>query len=87
MNNYLCRDQFRIEWFWGRRPVFRTLCKLAVIDGSRKILATDVIYPIEPQNKVEKAKISVLKLIREYNIDIIALGNDATSGEYEQKSS
>lgn len=65
-------------------PAFRTGCKLAVVDGFGKVLDTDVIFPTEPQNKVEESKASVLKLIREYGIDIIALGNGTASRESER---
>ncbi|WP_297897636.1 Tex family protein [Methanobrevibacter sp.] len=68
----------------GWDPAFRTGCKLAVIDEFGKVLDTDVIYPTEPQNKVSESKKRVLELIREYNIDIIALGNGTASRESEQ---
>ena len=68
----------------GWDPAFRTGCKLAVIDEFGKVLDTDVIYPTEPQNKVSESKKRVLELIREYGIDIIALGNGTASRESEQ---
>jgi protein Tex len=68
----------------GWDPAFRTGSKLAVVDSFGKVLATDVIYPTEPQNKVEESKIVVLNLIRKYDIDIIALGNGTASRESEQ---
>ncbi|MEA4957646.1 Protein YhgF [bioreactor metagenome] len=68
----------------GWDPAFRTGCKLAVIDEFGKVLDTDVIYPTEPQNKVSESKNRVLELIREYDIDIIALGNGTASRESEQ---
>lgn len=68
----------------GWDPAFRTGCKLAVVDGFGKVLATDVIFPTEPQNKIEESKTTVLKLIRNYDIDIIALGNGTASRESEQ---
>ena len=40
----------------GWDPAFRTGCKLAVVDGTGKVLDTVVIYPTAPQNKVEEAK-------------------------------
>ncbi|MBZ9571651.1 RNA-binding transcriptional accessory protein [Methanobrevibacter sp. TMH8] len=68
----------------GWDPAFRTGCKLAVVDGFGNVLATNVIFPTEPQNKIEESKVVVLKLIREYNVDIIALGNGTASRESEQ---
>ncbi|OQD59145.1 putative transcriptional accessory protein [Methanobrevibacter arboriphilus JCM 13429 = DSM 1125] len=68
----------------GWDPAFRTGCKLSVVDGFGKVLTTDIIYPTEPQNKVVESKKRVLELIREYNIDIIALGNGTASRESEE---
>lgn len=68
----------------GWDPAFRTGCKLSVVNGFGKVLTTDIIYPTEPQNKVAESKKRVLELIREYNIDIIALGNGTASRESEE---
>ncbi|MCG4584185.1 RNA-binding transcriptional accessory protein, partial [Anaerosalibacter bizertensis] len=40
----------------GVDPGFRTGCKVAVVDGTGKLLETTVVYPTEPQNQVEKTK-------------------------------
>ncbi|MCD7781657.1 MAG: RNA-binding transcriptional accessory protein [Methanosphaera sp.] len=68
----------------GWDPAFRTGCKLAVIDEYGNVLDTAVVYPTEPQNKVSETKEIVRDLIREYKIDIIALGNGTASRESEQ---
>lgn len=68
----------------GWDPAFRTGCKLSVVNGFGKVLTTDIIYPTEPQNKVAESKKRVLELIREYNIDIMALGNGTASRESEE---
>lgn len=68
----------------GWDPAFRTGCKLSVVDGFGKVLTTDIIYPTEPQNKIVESKKRVLELIREYDIDIIALGNGTASRESEE---
>jgi len=54
-----------VLWF---DPAFRTGCKLAVVDKTGKFLYNTVIYPTAPQNKVEEAEITLLKLIKEYSI-------------------
>jgi len=54
-------------------PSFRTGCKLAVIDGIGKLLTYDTIYPNEPQNKVLESKKRIKELIKQYDIDIIAI--------------
>jgi len=68
----------------GWDPAFRTGCKLAVVDSTGKVLTTDLVFPTEPQNKVKETKAKVLKLIKEYDIDIIAIGNGTASRESEE---
>ncbi len=68
----------------GWDPAYRTGCKLAVIDEYGNVLDTDVVYPTEPQNRIEETRQIVKDLIREYNIDLIALGNGTASRESEQ---
>lgn len=68
----------------GWDPAFRTGCKLAVVDATGKVLDTKVIYPTEPQNKVEEAKKELKKLIEKYHIDLISVGNGTASRESEQ---
>ena len=48
----------------GWDPAFRTGCKLAVVDGTGKVIDTTVIYPTAPQNKVAESKDTVKKLIK-----------------------
>lgn len=68
----------------GWDPAFRTGCKLAVIDATGKVLDTNVVFPTEPQNKVEATKKIVRGLIDKYGIELIALGNGTASRESER---
>lgn len=68
----------------GWDPAFRTGCKLAVVDATGKVLDTTVVYPTEPQNKVEQTKAIVKKLIDKYDISLISIGNGTASRESEQ---
>ncbi len=68
----------------GWDPAFRTGCKLAVVDPTGKVLATKVIYPTEPHNKVAEAKREVKKLIDKYHVTLISCGNGTASRESEQ---
>ena len=68
----------------GWDPAFRTGCKLAVVDGTGKVLDTVVIYPTAPQNKVAESKATVKKLIEKYGISLISVGNGTASRESEQ---
>ena len=67
----------------GWDPAFRTGCKLAVVDGTGKVLDTVVVYPTAPQNKVKEAKETVKKLIKKYGITLISCGNGTASRESE----
>ena len=68
----------------GWDPAFRTGCKLAVIDDTGKVLDTALIYPTEPQNRVEESIKTVRSLIDEYDINVIAIGNGTASRESEE---
>ncbi len=70
----------------GWDPAFRTGCKLAVVDGTGKVLDTTVIYPTAPTTpeKIAKAKLTLSQLIKKYNITLISLGNGTASRESEQ---
>ena len=68
----------------GWDPAFRTGCKLAVVDGTGKVLDTVVIYPTAPQNKVAESKEILKKLIKTYGITLISVGNGTASRESEQ---
>ncbi|EAO76842.1 S1 RNA binding domain protein, partial [Streptococcus agalactiae H36B] len=50
-----------------------------------KLMTTQVIYPVPPANqaKIEQSKIELAKLIKEFNIEIIAIGNGTASRESE----
>ncbi|MDD6004079.1 MAG: Tex family protein [Firmicutes bacterium] len=67
----------------GFDPAFRTGCKLAVLDETGKMLKIDKIFPHEPVNKKKEAEAILLKLIKDYDIEIIAIGNGTASRESE----
>ncbi len=67
----------------GWDPAFRTGCKLAVVDPTGKVLATTVIFPTEPQKKIEESKAVLKKVIKQYNVDLISVGNGTASRESE----
>ncbi len=67
----------------GFDPGYAHGCKLAVVDRTGKVLDTAVVYPtIKP--RVEEATRVVKRLIRTYNVDVIAIGNGTASRESEQ---
>ncbi len=62
-------------------PGLRTGCKVAVVDATGKVLATDTIYPHAPQKQYHPAMQSVIKHIKAHNVDLIAIGNGTASRE------
>ena len=68
----------------GWDPGFRNGCKLAIVDATGKVLATKVVYPTEPFNKVEETKKIFAVLIKKYNVNLISCGNGTASRESEQ---
>ena len=67
----------------GFDPAYRTGCKIAVVDGTGKVLDTTVVYPTPPQNKQDEAKKKLKELIDKYSIDVISIGNGTASKESE----
>lgn len=67
----------------GLDPAYRTGCKIAVVDGTGRLLDTSVVYPTPPQNKVEDAKKELLRLISKHRVEIISIGNGTASRESE----
>ncbi len=65
----------------GLDPGLRTGSKIAVVDSTGKVLATDTIYPNPPQNQIDKSAHTVENLIKKYNVDLIAIGNGTASRE------
>lgn len=84
LKNLLLAAPCKGQTVLGMDPGYRTGCKLAVIDPSGKVLATGVIYPVPPQNRVENAKKLVTELIRAHEVTAIAIGNGTASRETEQ---
>ena len=68
----------------GFDPAYRTGCKIAVVDGTGKVLETSVVYPTPPHNKIEEAKIKLMYLIKKHDVKNIAIGNGTASRESEK---
>ncbi|MDE6557466.1 MAG: RNA-binding transcriptional accessory protein, partial [Clostridia bacterium] len=67
----------------GLDPGYRTGCKVAVVDDTGKVLATSVIYPVPPHNKIEESKKIIKDLIKKCNVDVISIGNGTAGKETE----
>ncbi|MGR5363395.1 Tex family protein [Vibrio mediterranei] len=65
----------------GLDPGLRTGCKVAVVDTTGKVLTTETIYPHPPQKQYDKSAQVIEQLVRQYNVDLIAIGNGTASRE------
>ena len=66
----------------GLDPGLRTGVKVAVVDNTGKLLATDTIYPHTGQ--IDRAMLSIFQLIKQHNVELIAIGNGTASRETER---
>ncbi|WP_067888967.1 Tex family protein [Nocardia vaccinii] len=65
----------------GLDPGYRTGVKVAVVDGTGKVVATEVIYPHKPQGQTEKSLAVLGALVARFNVELIAIGNGTASRE------
>jgi uncharacterized protein len=68
----------------GLDPGIRTGVKVAVVDGTGKVLATSTVYPFQPRNDLRGAQAELSALIRKYGVELIAIGNGTASRETER---
>ncbi|MER5181136.1 Tex family protein [Streptomyces sp. NPDC002896] len=68
----------------GLDPGFRTGVKVAVVDATGKVVATDVIYPHVPQNKWDEAIAKLARLAKEHAVELVAIGNGTASRETDK---
>ncbi|MEG1593965.1 MAG: helix-hairpin-helix domain-containing protein, partial [Oscillibacter sp.] len=65
-------------------PGFRMGCKVAVVDGTGKVLDTTVVYPTYGERQKNECIADLAKLIAKHNVEHIAIGNGTASRETEQ---
>ena len=68
----------------GLDPGYRMGCKVAVVDGTGKVLDTAVVYPTYGERQKKEAIVTLAKLIRKHGVEHIAIGNGTASRETEQ---
>ena len=68
----------------GLDPGYRMGCKVAVVDGTGKVLDTAVVYPTYGERQKGEAIAALLKLIRKHGVEHLAIGNGTASRETEQ---
>ena len=67
----------------GLDPGLRTGVKVALVDGTGKVAATDTLYPHAPHNRMEEAIARLRSLALEHGVDLVAVGNGTASRETE----
>ncbi|KII00314.1 transcription accessory protein [Streptomonospora alba] len=68
----------------GLDPGLRTGVKVAVVDATGKVVATDTVYPHPPQRRWDEALASLGKLVREHGVELVAIGNGTASRETDK---
>ncbi|TCL75871.1 Tex family protein [Rhizobium sp. BK251] len=68
----------------GLDPGIRTGVKVAVVDGTGKLVATSTVYPFQPRNDVRGAQVELASLIRKHNVELLSIGNGTGSRETEK---
>ncbi|WP_161167608.1 Tex family protein [Streptomyces sp. SID5910] len=68
----------------GLDPGFRTGVKVAVIDATGKVVATDVIHPHVPANRWDEAIAKLARLAKEHAVELVAIGNGTASRETDK---
>jgi uncharacterized protein len=68
----------------GLDPGIRTGVKVAVVDATGKLVATDTVYPFQPRLDVKGAQVAIARLIGQHGVKLIAIGNGTASRETEK---
>lgn len=85
LRNLLLQPPLKGKVVLGLDPAYRTGCKLAVVDATGKVLAKSVIYPHKPANQEKRAAAgpAFRKMLSEYKVEMVAIGNGTASRESE----
>ena len=86
LKNLLLQPPLKEKNVLGLDPGYRTGCKVAVVNKNGFYVTNDVFFLVEEMNtpkQLETAKNKILKYIKDYDIDIIAIGNGTASRETE----
>lgn len=86
LRNLLLQAPLKGKMVLGLDPAYRTGCKLAVIDPTGKVIDIDVIYPHKPAGAGARSEAATKfkKIVKDFGIEMIAIGNGTASRESEQ---
>ena len=71
----------------GLDPGLRTGVKVAVVDGTGKVVATDTVYPHAPMRRWDEALATLSGLVQKHGVELIAIGNGTASRETDKLAS
>src|SRR5699024_6428750 len=84
LKNLLLQPPLKGKMVLGVDPAYRTGCKLAAVDETGKVHKVDVMSPTPPKKDTAGAERIVLEFIKQFNVELIAIGNGTASRETEQ---
>lgn len=84
LKNLLLQAPLKGKVILGVDPAYRTGCKLAVINEYGTFVAKSVMYPHPPVNKKDAAEKIFVDMIKQHDVELIAIGNGTASRETEQ---
>lgn len=84
LRSLLLQPPVRGKVVLGVDPAYRTGCKWAVVDETGKLLEVGVVYPTPPQKKIREAEAVFARVVEQYGVQAIAVGNGTASRETEQ---
>jgi protein Tex len=68
----------------GLDPGYRTGVKVAVVDGTGKVMATATVHPHQPQRRWDEAAAELARLARDHRVELVAIGNGTASRETDK---
>ncbi|MGW9402943.1 Tex family protein [Arthrobacter sp. NPDC055585] len=68
----------------GLDPGLRTGVKVAVVDGTGQVIATDTVYPHAPARKWDEALVRLADLVKKHRVELVAIGNGTASRETDK---
>ncbi|WP_275581035.1 Tex family protein [Natronosporangium hydrolyticum] len=68
----------------GLDPAYRTGVKVAVLDATGRVVATEAVYPHQPQNRWQESLATLARLVQEHQVELIAIGNGTASRETDK---
>ncbi len=84
LHHLLMQPPVKDQVVLGLDPGYRNGCKIAVVDGTGRVLDTTVVYPTQPYNRVEESKKKLAALIKKHRVTVVSIGNGTASRESEQ---